>query len=306
MNTEQETLGFLQKFEARIMLGLLLFAVFAILVAMGMYIYSFGTLTIQTDPEKWGPFGDYLGGVLNPILAFLAFLILMMSFRLQSKELRETRDELRKSSDAQLEQVDFAKQQLKLLGSQNFESLFFRLLELKEKSLRLYEFKPLTPEVLHDGRQRYTIPSGHSAVEQYLDFYYLSLNSENKKMDFKEFDLYIYRVFNILSVIESTPYIDENESKERYAEILIFGLTQHELRVIFYYFSISESKKSLISNAEALYLDKRVELIKKYRVLRNLNIDDTETLINILGPFSSVNSDINKIYDNDIFLSKFL
>ena len=71
-----------------------------------------------------------------------------------------------------------------------------------------------------------------------MDFYYLSLNSENKKLDFKEFDLYIYRVFNILSVIESTPYIDENESKERYAEILIFGLTQHELRVIFYYFSI--------------------------------------------------------------------
>ena len=304
--SDKDKQGLLQKHETTIMWGLVIFAVVALVVVLGFYFARFYELKIVTKPEELGVFGDYVGGVLNPIFAFLAFLILMLSFRLQSKELRETRDELRKSSDAQLEQVDFAKQQLKLLGSQNFESLFFRLLELKEKSLRLYEFKPLTPEVLHDGRQRYTIPSGHSAVEQYLDFYYLSLNSENKKLDFKEFDLYIYRVFNILSVIESTPYMDENESKERYAEILIFGLTQHELRVIFYYFSISESKKSLISNAEALYLDKRVELIKKYRVLRNLNIDDTETLINILGPFSSVNSDINKIYDNDIFLSKFL
>ena len=40
MDTGQETLGFLQKFESRIMLGLLLFAVFAMLVVMGMYVYS--------------------------------------------------------------------------------------------------------------------------------------------------------------------------------------------------------------------------------------------------------------------------
>ena len=225
---------------------------------------------------------------------------------MQSKELRETRDELRKSSDAQLEQVEFAKQQLKLLGSQNFESLFFRLLDLKEKSLKLYEFKPVTPEVLSNGGQKITIRSGHAAIEEYLEFYYLSFENNILDFDFKEFKLYIYRVFNILSVIENTPYLENGESKEKYADILIFGLTQHELRVIFYYFSISASKKYLLSESEALYLEQQIMLIKKYRVLRNLNIHDTETLTKILGPFSLINIDVSRVYENDMSLSQFL
>lgn len=71
-----------------------------ILFVFGMYFYNFnGDLNI--DPDKWGPFGDFIGGTLNPILAALAFYWLTASIRLQIQELRETKIELRKAAEAQ-------------------------------------------------------------------------------------------------------------------------------------------------------------------------------------------------------------
>lgn len=41
--------------------------------AIGFYVKKFGT-DIIVDHEKWGQFGDFLGGTTNPLLAFLTFL----------------------------------------------------------------------------------------------------------------------------------------------------------------------------------------------------------------------------------------
>lgn len=41
--------------------------------AIGFYAKTFGT-DILEDYEKWGQFGDFLGGTTNPVLAFLTFL----------------------------------------------------------------------------------------------------------------------------------------------------------------------------------------------------------------------------------------
>lgn len=50
-----------------------LFALFVILCVAGKYVSVFST-HILNDQEKWGQFGDYFGGVLNPILSFFAFV----------------------------------------------------------------------------------------------------------------------------------------------------------------------------------------------------------------------------------------
>lgn len=44
-----------------------------VISAIGFYVKTFGT-TILKDHEKWGQFGDFLGGTTNPLLAFLTFL----------------------------------------------------------------------------------------------------------------------------------------------------------------------------------------------------------------------------------------
>jgi hypothetical protein len=35
------------------------------------YLYKFGSFTFSTDQVDWGTFGEYFGGILNPLIAFL-------------------------------------------------------------------------------------------------------------------------------------------------------------------------------------------------------------------------------------------
>ncbi|ENY82804.1 putative phage abortive infection protein [Sphingopyxis sp. MC1] len=70
-----------------------------------------------------GEFGDFFGGVLNPLLTFLTFMGLLITIILQHTELRESREEFARSADA----LEF---QNKAIERQNFEATFFQMLTL--------------------------------------------------------------------------------------------------------------------------------------------------------------------------------
>ena len=75
---------------------------------IGIFVYWFWNrkqINLSTDPAVWGQFGDYIGGILNPIVAFCALLWLMRSVSIQDIELSETRRALTESADAQLKQL---------------------------------------------------------------------------------------------------------------------------------------------------------------------------------------------------------
>lgn len=82
-----------------------------------VFIFYFMNFTgeLTTEHERWGTFGDFVGGKLNPLLSFLGLLALLLTVVLQNrqieissnelelsrKELEATRDELRRSATAQ-------------------------------------------------------------------------------------------------------------------------------------------------------------------------------------------------------------
>lgn len=71
--------------KTKVKFWLILAAVFALIVILGVagkYVLVFSTYVIP-DQEKWGQFGDYFGGVLNPILSFFAFIALLVTLRTQ-------------------------------------------------------------------------------------------------------------------------------------------------------------------------------------------------------------------------------
>lgn len=67
----------------------------------GLWFGAFLRLPLSSDPAAWGQFGDFLAGLLNPVIAFMAFFWLLQSVRLQKTELAETRQELSKAAKAQ-------------------------------------------------------------------------------------------------------------------------------------------------------------------------------------------------------------
>ena len=96
-------------------------------IPFGFYIYQFNDRPLSYDPGHWAQFGDYIGGLLNPILSAAAFILLLKTIaqndealKLNAEELALTRAELQKSAQAQIQQTEIDK--INLSDRRNSES----------------------------------------------------------------------------------------------------------------------------------------------------------------------------------------
>jgi hypothetical protein len=69
---------------------------------------------LPPSSESLGQFGDFVGGLLNPIVAYSAFYWLTQSVRLQKEELSETRAALVEAATAQTAQVQYAQTSVRI------------------------------------------------------------------------------------------------------------------------------------------------------------------------------------------------
>lgn len=161
-------LGFL------IVIGTALCAFAVYLAAFGFRNFSLPRLlgeilpwfVVSPDQDTWGQFGDFVGGVLNPVIGLLTVYLVLVSVRLQRKELRETRAEMKNSNAA--------------LKHQAFEQTFFTWLQsyraivsdvtytMRDETLAAYG-EPVVPRDIHGLRalhQAYTDHLSEHAVER--------------------------------------------------------------------------------------------------------------------------------------------
>lgn len=64
------------------------FVALTVALVAGAYVYRFGAHGLSAQTSTWGEFGDYIGGVLNPIVALAALGLLAYSVTIQKRELR--------------------------------------------------------------------------------------------------------------------------------------------------------------------------------------------------------------------------
>jgi len=95
-----------------------LFQVATLVVAGGLAINFINIKRVT--PGEWG---DFFGGMVNPLLTFLTFMGLLITIFIQQTELRESRREMKRSADALAEQSASLKRQ-------NFESTFFQMIAI--------------------------------------------------------------------------------------------------------------------------------------------------------------------------------
>jgi hypothetical protein len=104
--------------------------VFSLFVAGLVFVhFQFGldipwlAIANQDTAQYWGQIGDFVGGILNPVLSFCALIAVLYNLSLQREELALARKDARDAQEIQNKQSAIFKQQ-------NFESVFFRLLEV--------------------------------------------------------------------------------------------------------------------------------------------------------------------------------
>jgi uncharacterized membrane protein len=249
---------------------LLLVATFAI------YFWVFSGPLTQSN-EKWGQFGDYVGGVLNPIFAFFGFIALLITLILQSRELQHSTRELAKSAQALKLQND-------ALVLQNFESTFFQMLR------RFGDLVTQTHCHSHQGREafhalyvqqlknglysRLVDPPDQAArvVIAYENFY-----SEWQR----ELGHYFRTLYHIFTFVDRSHLSDGD--KTIYANIIRAQLSTYELCLLFYNGVWGEGKAGF------------KPLIERYGILKHVNSRD------LLYP---LDKDNEQFYSRTAFLGR--
>lgn len=205
-----------------------LFAFFCIVSVFGYYGYIFQNFKIDASTEHFGQFGDFIGGTLNPILAFLSFMALLYTIRIQTDELKlsreeleATREELKGSRIAQQEQSESLKLQNKATKLQIFENIFFQLLNL---------FIENKKEIVY-GTDTYS----NRAIKRFMSSFNSTTYNSNYESFYTKnesfFGTYFGQAYQVLNIINE----NDIESKQRYVNIFRAQFTKDELEFLFYH-----------------------------------------------------------------------
>ncbi|MDU7350601.1 MAG: hypothetical protein E7L22_06660 [Citrobacter freundii] len=182
-----------------------------LIITWGGYYLNFGVDgVLSKNTEVWGQFGDYVGGVVNPILSFVTIYLLIQSLGLQ----RESNDSL----------INEIKRQEKLEDYKKFELRFFRLLESQEDSFSRFKINAGQND---DGTVH--LLTGGAAVSFIVDRLFILVQAKIEKPRIAEWlksldDDGVYfslvrRFYLILKLIDDNT-VSKHEREEMY-EVLI-------------------------------------------------------------------------------------
>ena len=221
-----------ENYSKHIKLGLIIF-ILIIFVVLIFFLHQFPyfELDYPIASERWGQFGDFIGGVIGTIITLISIILLYNAFieqRLANIEIHESNEEIKKQS---LQTTKFNQQQL-------FDSNFNTLLELYRNIISNYKspsesisngkasmsnlvssFILSTPVENNEGYTKRT----KKALNKFNDFFAKNMTIVNAHMRI------LYQMFNLLE----TDDIEKNY-KTRYTKLLRSQMTDEELILIRY------------------------------------------------------------------------
>lgn len=72
----------------------------AAIFVIALFVWNFRGKSISELPSDWGTFGDYVGGILNPIVGMATVLLVIISIIIQRRELRASLNEMKAANQA--------------------------------------------------------------------------------------------------------------------------------------------------------------------------------------------------------------
>ncbi len=255
----------------------ILAAFLLLLVVFSINIYFFNlTESVTTPPDninkpidfnRFGQFGDFMGGILNPIFMFLTLIALIITIVLQRKELKLARKEYSKTSIA--------------LSTQAIENTFFNTINLHYRiveNLKINfsdfgdKFLTLPDKIsIRNGKTNpfigeYTgikvfdetiikIFKNTKTPTQTVEFYKILQNDYNYI-----FGHYFRNLYQTLKLIDKNDYL-KKEEKKKYTSILRAQLSSNELSLLFLNCLDKMNDRGEFKN-----------LLIKYKMFEHLNI----------------------------------
>lgn len=227
------------------------------LITIGFYVFKFSNLPIG-NPNNFGEFGDYIGGILNPTLtAFnIMLLIIFQNKILSDSSKQEDKDQIFKLLDNHRNLVSL----MEFSGVRGLQ-VFWKIRDiLGEKFIALKN-------------------STNQSDVECLRLSYQELYERDEKRQY--FEHYFNNLFLTLKFIDESKDLT-NDNKKEYAEIFRCQLSYLEKQLIFIHF-LYEKNKSCGNEQEQEERRKKRQLFKKYEVFKDIpkNINFKSREVNI-------------------------
>ncbi|WP_409784182.1 putative phage abortive infection protein [Acidovorax sp.] len=240
---------------------------FALLIASGavVFILALDLIFGLTSESKLGPFGDFFGGMLNPIFTFLTFFGLIITIVIQRMELRLARVEYSKTAVA--------------LNTQAVENTFFNALDLHHEIVSGLTFDPniFPPDSTADALRlagvslpRKESVSGRAVFNAVITE--LRNRSATHEQSFSQYEFlqkkhnyvlghYFRNLYQALKLVDRYENLEQKE-KEKYAGILRSQLSSGELALLFL-----NCRPRMVDSGEFR------NLLVRYRMLEHLPLE---------------------------------
>ncbi len=173
---------------------LLVLALFGIAVTVGLIldlIHDFSGYHFLAGHTKWGTVGDFIGGVLNPIIGLLALFGLLYTIHQNQVELSQATKEMKRSSQALTDNNALAEKQSKKDELYRVISVIENGIETTlNKDIHLFIYKTNDSYRINSTVKEMLISTKTEQIEQSMDSVLSSLN---------ELSVYLEEMSNYLS-----------------------------------------------------------------------------------------------------------
>jgi len=239
---------------------LFIIALAAAFFVFAIYVVKFDG-ELSSDQSTWGTFGDYVGGVLNPVFGLLGLFALLFTIAIQSKELKLSREELSNSASA-------LKEQNLTLELQKFETTFFQLLRFHNDIVNTIDLQKHA-KVGNNIDATIMTTTGRDCFlvfEKRIRERFKEVENRQSDQPIKEKTNEAYKIFwernqhnlghyfrNLEIIIK---FIKSNNISEKalYVDIVKAQLSDQELLILFYYCLYGNGKDSFKLLAEEFSL----------------------------------------------------
>lgn len=245
-----------------------------VLVIIAITFFLWSDLSFNTsdkiNSEKFGQFGDFVGGIVGSIWALAGVLLFYIALTEQRKDIKTNQDALELQINALQQQVkEFELQRNELESSrkvyeeqsktqkiQQFESNFYSLLNvysnIKDKLNNIDKEKDFFRSIYNKITENYSHEISNEVLHVNMINKYTEVFNEYRGQLSHYFKCF-YRIIKIIDI----DYSFDEKTKVFYAKILRSQLTDFEQLVLFY-------------NSHSDYGFKARPLILKYNILKHI------------------------------------
>lgn len=306
--------------------GTILIVISAIVFISSIIVFvAFGSWQFSSilDETKVGTFGDFIGGVVGTLLAFVASILYYVALKEQRKELSQNHEAIRlqtKALNQQIEEFEAQKKELEL--SREVYSKQCEIMKEEERTMHIQQFDSHFFGMLQMYRDIKNGLCVHSGGD---DFFLTLINTIKDNLDIttREYGVlkkkihgqyinvftsyqnilspYFRCLYRLIRQIDDNEFLSEEE-KWRYVKLVRAQLSDFELLIIYYNCCTTVAEKALLlyykyNIFKHLQVSKKIEFIISTEI-KEIQLNLIQSISQWMYP--NIETFTNKVCENNL------